>query len=365
MSPVVKKKSNEYHKIKSSPIFQIKKEFVMNIAFFDLAEWEIPLVKQRCKEFGLNLIKISTEPFDVSSCSEIKNVEVLSVFLAKVDQAMMQKLPNLKLISIRATGYDQIDTDFAKKRGVAVIYLPSYAENTVAEYTMAFILMLSRRLSVTLSQCSLGYFEQKITRGNDIKDKTLGIIGTGKIGCALIKMASGFDMNIICYDVFPKADIIKDCKVQYVPLEELFKKSDIISIHTPYTQETHHLINMNTLNLLKKGVLLVNTARGPIVDISAIRQGLKNNIFGGVALDTFEGENVWIHKENILNDTNLPSTETFKQAIEAQSLLRYDNVILTPHNAFNSYEARQRMIETTLFNIATFCKNGDCANRII
>jgi D-lactate dehydrogenase len=337
----------------------------MNTAFFDLAEWEVPIIKQRCKELGLNLVKASTEPFDISHCSEIKNVEVLSVFLSKVDQSMIQELPNVKLISTRATGFDQIDTEFAKKRGITVIYLPSYAESTVAEYTMAFILMLSRRLSVTLSQCIQGNFDQKTTQGNDIKGKTLGIIGTGKIGCALIKMASGFGMNIICHDMFPKADIVEECKVQYVLLEELFRNSDIISIHTPYTKETHHLINMNTLKLLKKGVLLVNTARGSIVDISTIRQGLKNNIFGGVALDTFEGENIWIHRENLLNDTEMPSAEIFKQAIEAQSLLSYENVILTPHNAFNSYEARQRMIETTLSDIVTFCQKGNCADRIV
>lgn len=337
----------------------------MNIAFFDLAEWEIPIIKQRCKELGLNLIKASTDPFDISHCSEIKNVEVLSVFLSKVNQSMIQELPNIKLISTRATGFDQIDTAFAKKKGISVIYLPSYAENTVAEYTMAFILMLSRRLRVTVTQCMQGTFDQKTTKGNDIHGKTLGIIGTGKIGCALIKMAKGFGMNIICHDMFPNVDIVEECKVQYVPLETLFKNSDIISIHTPYTKETHHLINIDTLKLLKKGVLLVNTARGPIVDISAIRQGLKNNILGGVAMDTFEGENIWIHKEDLLNDTEMPSAEIFKQAIEAQSLLNYENVIITPHNAFNSYEARQRMIETTLSDIVTFCQKGTCSDRII
>lgn len=336
----------------------------MNTAFFDLAEWEVPIINQRCKELGLNVIKASTEPFDASHCSEIKNVEVLSVFLSPVDQSIMQELPNLKLISTRATGFDQIDINFAKKRGITVTYLPAYAATSVAEYAMTFILMLSRRLSVTLAQSKVGVFDQKTIRGNDVAGKTLGIIGTGKIGCTLAKMAHGFDMNIICHDVIPNTTLCETCKVNYVPLETLFKTSDIISIHLPYTKETHHLINMDTLKLLKKGVLLVNTARGPLVDISAVRQGLKNNIFGGVAMDAFEGENIWIHRESLLDKAQSPSTTTYKQALEAYSLLNFDNVILTPHNAFNSLEARQRMIETTLCDIATFCKTGTCANLI-
>lgn len=328
----------------------------MKIAFFDLAGWEIPLINKKCKELGLEVIKTATEPFDASCISQIKDVEILSVFLSKVDQSIMQALPNLKLISARATGLDHIDINFAQKNSIAVIYLPSYAEETVAEYAMALILMLSRRLGVTFAQSLNGIFDQKTTRGHDLAGKTLGIIGTGKIGCKLAKMANGFDMNIICYDISPKPEKLIGCALHYVSLEELLKSSDIISIHLPYTKETHHLIDFGTLKLLKKGVLFVNTARGAIANISAIRQGLKDGIFGGVAMDTFEGSDIWIHQEHILNKKEIPEAEELRQAIEAFSLLKFDNVILTPHNAYNSHEAIERMIETTFSDIAAFCK---------
>ncbi len=277
----------------------------------------------------------------------------------------MQALPNLKLINARATGLDRIDINFAKKNSIAVIYLPSYAEETVAEYAMALILMLSRRLGVTFAQSLHGTFDQKTTRGHDLAGKTIGIIGTGKIGCKLAKMANGFDMNIICHDISPKPAVLPECKLEYKSLEELLKLSDVISIHLPYTKETHHLIDFDTLRLLKKGVLFINVSRGPIVNISAIRKGLKDGIFGGVAMDTFEGGDIWIHQEYILDKEEVPTAENLKQAIEAFSLLKFDNVILTPHNAYNSHEAIQRMIETTFSDISAFCQKKNCSNRVV
>lgn len=337
----------------------------MKTAFFDLAGWEIPLINQRSKDLGVTIIKTSTSPFDVAHLPAIKDVEILSVFLSKIDQAMMEQLPQLKLISVRATGVDHVDLDFAKKKGIVVTYLPSYAESTVAEYAIALALMLARRLKTTVSQCVAGTFDQKTTRGNDLSGKTLGIIGTGRIGCKLAKIAHGLDMNVLCYDIREKPELVVTCEVKYVPLDTLFKTSDVISIHAPYTPQTHHLINMDTLKILKKGVLLVNAARGAIVDISALRQGLKDQVFGGVALDTFEGEDIWIHQEHIFDKTEAPTAAMFKQAIEAISLLKFDNVILTPHNAYNSHEAVQRMIETTLQDITMFCQKGDCSNRVV
>jgi D-lactate dehydrogenase len=337
----------------------------MKIAFFDLAGCEIPFINQRCKSAGIDVVKTSTAPLDPTHVAQIKDVEILSVFLSKVNESIINALPHLKLISARATGFDHIDLECAKKKGIAVIYLPSYAEQSVAEYTMGVILMLSRRLGVISHGCIHGAFDQTATCGSDLEGKTIGIVGTGKIGRKLAQMTHGFGMNILCYDVMPNPEMIAPYKAVYVSLNELYKRSDIISIHLPYTKDTHHFINTDSLKLFKKGVLFVNAARGPIVDIAAIRQGLKEGIFGGVAMDTFEGENIWIHQDHMLDTAELPSATTFKQAVDAFSLLKFDNVILTPHIAYNSQEAIQRMIETTLADITTFCQKGNCSDRII
>ncbi|MFH1832224.1 MAG: NAD(P)-dependent oxidoreductase [bacterium] len=337
----------------------------MKTAFFDLNGWEIPHINEQCKNTGIDIITTSIEVFDATHINQINDAEILSVFLSKVDQSHIDALPKLKLISTRATGFDHIDIEYAKKRGIAVINIPSYCEQSVAEYAMGLMLMLSRKLNLTYVNSLFGNFDQKTIQGHDLENKTLGVIGTGKIGRKLIKMASGFDMKIICYDAKPKPELIAVYNTKYVSLETLLKESDVISIHLPYTPETHHLINFETLKLLKIGVLLVNTARGPIVDTSALRQGLKDNIFGGVALDTFEAEQIWINKKDILDKTEVPSDKTFKKALEAFDLLEFKNVILSPHNAFNTYEAVKRMLEITLTDIITFQQKNNCSHRVV
>jgi len=337
----------------------------MKTAFFGLNnKHEIDIVIEQCKKIGIDVVKALDEPLSQTELSEIKEIQILSVFLDKVDRATIEALPNLKFINTRATGIDHIDIDCAKEKGIPVSNVPVYGSETVAEYAMGLILMLSRKLHITFVQSLLGIFERKKIRGNDLAGKTLGVLGTGNIGCKLVKMAHAFDMKILCYDIKENENVKSKCNATYVTLEELLKQSDVISIHLPYTKETHHLINKDTLKLLKHGVLLVNTARGPIVDITTVRKGLKDEIFGGVALDTFEGEQVWIKEEEMLDQKKLPSAEKLKKALEAFYLLKFKNVILTPHNAFNSHEALERMLNTSLQDITLFNKTGDCQNRV-
>jgi D-lactate dehydrogenase len=340
----------------------------MKTAFFELAGWEIPFVMEQCKAAGIEVIKTSVTPLDPYKIEEIKDIEILSVFLAPVEKAIIQALPRLKMISTRATGIDHIDLDFAKEKKIVVTNVPSYAEETVAEYALTLMLMLARKLRPTLTQTLAGTFERQNLCGHDLEGKTLGVLGTGKIGRRLIKLVSGFGMNILCFDKIQKTDMIASYGAQYVSLETLLRSSDIISIHLPYTPETHHLINSKTLKLLKKGVLLINTARGPIVDLPVIRQGLKDGILGGVGFDAFEGENIWIHEETLFDkpEAGLPSALTFKQAHEAFNALKNNsNVILTPHNAFNSIEALQRMLETSLNDVKAFCQKKEPKNRVV
>ncbi|MDO9559300.1 MAG: NAD(P)-dependent oxidoreductase [Syntrophales bacterium] len=338
----------------------------MKAAFFDLEGWEMPIISEAFKGKGIEVIKAENKLMEKSMLADIKDAEIISVSFSAVDKSVIEALPKLKLISTRTTGFDQIDLNSAKQKGIAVINVPSYGENTVAEYAFALLLTLSRRMSMTFTRSLFGIFDQKAIRGNDLLGKTLGVIGTGRIGQRLVKMAAGFEMNIICFDPYPNKGLIEQFGVKYVPIEELLRTSDLISIHAPYTKENHHLINTESLKLVKKGVLLVNTARGPIVDTSAVLQAVKDGILGGVALDTFEGEQIWIKEENILamETDSLPPAEAFKKALESFFLQRFKNVVLTPHNAFNSHEAVRRIIDTSLLDMAAFAEKGDCEHRI-
>ncbi|MFA5113904.1 MAG: NAD(P)-dependent oxidoreductase [Candidatus Margulisiibacteriota bacterium] len=338
----------------------------MKAAFFDLEGWELPIINDACQGAGIEIVKAESGLLTKGMLPELKEIELISVSFSAVDKSVIDVLPKLKLISTRTTGFDQIDLPLAKQQGIAVINVPSYGENTVAEYAFALLLTLSRRLSVTFIRSMFGIFDQKAVRGNDMLGKTLGVIGTGRIGQRLIKMAAGFELNIICFDPYPNQGLIDKFAVKYVPLEELLKNSDLISIHAPYTKENHHLINADSLKLVKKGLLLVNTARGPIVDTTAVLQAVKDGVLGGVALDTFEGEQVWIKEENILamETDALPPAEAFKKALEGFFLQRFKNVVLTPHNAFNSHEAVRRIIDTALADMAAFAAKGDCDHRL-
>lgn len=330
----------------------------MKAAFFEVDDREVSNVNQQCERAGIDVVKISPQSLDVVNAREIKETEILSVFLGKVDQKIIDELSNLKLISVRATGFDHVDVEHAKKRGIAVINVPTYGSQTVAEYAMTLILMLSRKMKKTILQSSRGIFDRTQIRGYDLSGKTLGIIGSGNIGKNLIKIAYGFDMKIICFDLSPDKEFCKKYCAHCVSKETLFKEADVISIHLPYTKDTHHFINADTLKQLKPGVLLVNTARGGIVDTAALMQGLDDNILGGVALDVFEGEDMLIKQDETVDDVR-------KDALPIFSLLKYDNVIITPHNAFNSHDAIHRMVDTALADIVAFSKKGDCSNRIV
>ncbi|MFH1593265.1 MAG: NAD(P)-dependent oxidoreductase [Candidatus Omnitrophota bacterium] len=336
----------------------------MKMAFFDLEGWEAPIINEKVKNSKIEVIRTDTALLDPTKLGEIKGTEILSVSFSKADRDVINALPGLKLISTRTTGFDQIDIGFAKEKNIAVINVPAYGAQTVAEYAFALILTLSRKLKMTFLRSMFGVFDQKEVRGNDLEGKTLGVLGTGKIGQKLVKMAFGFDMKIICYDLYPNKEITERYGAKYVPLEELLRTADVISIHSPYTKETHHLIDADAVSLMKKGVLLVNTARGPIVDISAVFDGIKRGVFGGVAFDTFEGEQIWIKAENILQRADLPSPESFKSALESFYLQRFREVVLTPHNAFNSHEAVRRILDTALADSIAFSEKGDCEHRL-
>ena len=201
----------------------------MKAAFFEVDDRELSNINQQCEQANIDVIKMSPHSLDEVNACEIKEAEILSVFLGAADQTIIEMLPNLKLISARATGVDHIDLEYAKKKGIVVTNVPTYGSQTVAEYAMSLILMLSRRLSQTVLQTSHGVFDRMHIRGNDLSGKTLGIIGSGNIGKNLIKIAHGFDMNIVCFDISPDKEFCAKYCARCVSKETLLKESDVIS----------------------------------------------------------------------------------------------------------------------------------------
>ena len=339
----------------------------MKAAFFELEGWEIPVIERELPPHGIEVVKLEKRPLEKKDFKELKEVEVLSVFIySKITKEVIDSLPNLKLITTRSTGFDHIDVDYASEKGIAVRNVPDYGMETVAEYTLMLILSLLRKLRPTLERTCRGIFSREGLRGHDLEGKTVGVIGTGRIGSRLIKLLSGFDLNVLAYDVKPKKELIEKFGVRYVPLEELLKNSDVITLHVPYLPSTHHLINRENIKLLKKGSYLINTSRGSVVETEAVIWALKEGILDGVALDTFEGEEVWAEEELIIfRGEKDVSPEILKKALESFALTQFENVILTPHNAYNTHEAIMRILMKTLKNIISYKETGKCIYPVI
>ncbi|MEK7581823.1 MAG: NAD(P)-dependent oxidoreductase [Patescibacteria group bacterium] len=329
----------------------------MKVAFFKLEPLEKNYIKNHESMAGHELLF-----FDhILSKDDIPDnisFEVASVFVDSIiDSEVISKLPNLKMIATRSTGYDHIDMETAKKNGIVVTNVPAYGENTVAEFTFALLLTLSRKIFESHHRIKEeGSFNLNGLRGFDLKGKILGVVGTGRIGVHVIKIAKGFDMKVIANDTFPNKDLAKEMGFEYVSLEEVLEKSDVITLHVPYIKETHHLINKNNTKLIKKGAYLINTSRGSIVETEALVGALKNGNLAGAGLDVLEEEGAIKDELNFLTQGH-PEEHNLKTILADHVLIDMPNVVITPHNAFNTFEALQRILNTTLWNISSFAKS--------
>lgn len=332
------------------------------IAFFEITAKEKNFIKKRFdKEYELFFSKDTLTESSIPSF--INEAEVISPFIySDISGKIISKAKKLKLISTRSTGFNHINLDGAKKRKISVANVPYYGENTVAEHTFALILALSRNLHKAYVRTIRSDFSLEGLRGFDLKGKTLGVIGAGSIGVHVIKIAKGFGMNIIATDARPNHILTELLDFKYASLDELLSKSDIITLHCPYNQNTHHLINMNNINKVKKGTLFINTARSGIIEPKALYYAIEKNIFGGAGLDVFEGEEL-LKEENQMLTKNV-SVEHLEALLKRNILLKRENVIVTPHMAFDSAEAIERILETTAENIKSFF-NGKNYHKVI
>lgn len=327
----------------------------MKIHFFEVEDWERLYLEKKMKDMGIEgEIAFTKEPLDDASVNLYKDIDVAVVFIySKLTKDVIDSLPNLKLIITRSTGYDHIDVAYAKQKGITVCNVPGYGNNTVAEYTFALILALARKFKPMIERTAKGIFSRDGLSGIDLMGKTIGVIGAGRIGKHVIRIAHGFGMNILVYDRSKEEELIEKYGVQYVGLEDLLRMSDIVTIHVPYNKSTHHLINRFNIKLMKLDAMLINTSRGAVVEIEAIVQALKEGrLAGGVGLDTFEAEDVWIEEEFLKRD-DIPAIK-LKKAMEAFYVLHAENVIVSPHNAYNTKDALYRILDITLENLKGF-----------
>lgn len=328
----------------------------MNIHYFSGEPWEETQVREKLAGHDITFHEGPLSAFpDLTD----PNAEVLCVFVeSRIAEAELSRFPALKLIATRSTGFDHIDLAAAKASGVAVANVPFYGENTVAEFAFALLLALSRRIIDADERVrESGVFSPTGLRGFDLAGKTLGVIGTGHIGAHVIRMAQGFGMKVIGFDAFPNADLSHTLDFTYLPLPELLATADVITLHVPYNEHTHHLINRENIGGIKKGAYLINTARGAVIETEALVEALKSGILAGAGLDVLEEEGFLSDEAALLTSLH-PREEALKTVLADHYLINHPRVIVTPHLAFNTTEAVERILTTTIENIQNFIKGS-------
>lgn len=321
----------------------------MKIAIWGMKEWEREYTEKALAETSAELSffdgVLNTETLPSQNDSEI-----ISVFVdSRVEKAVLDHFPNLRGIVTRSTGFDHIACDECKARNIVVSTVPSYGENTVAEFAFALILALSRKVfSAVDTLRKTGVYSYEGMTGFDLKGKTLGVVGSGRIGLHTIKIAKGFEMNVVASDAYPNTAKATELGFTYLPFEELLKVSDIVSIHVPALPETEHMFNETTLPMMKKGALLINTARGAVVKTSALLEVLRSGHLAGAGLDVVEEERAL--KEKGAKGLSVED-RYIKELIEEFVLVDNPKVLLTPHAAFDTQEALERILNTSIEDV--------------
>ncbi len=334
-----------------------------NILFFDVDEIFKQFAELHPIE-GLNfvLFEESLNGISTKKIEAYRDCEIISLFVHSetVDNTRLDLFPNLKVIATRSTGFNHIDLDYCKKRGIVVLNVPRYGEATVAEFAFGMLLALSRKIIQGRNAMAHNHIEIEKYMGFDLLGKTIGVIGTGSIGRHMIKIAQGFGMKILAYDPYQNPEL-KDFYVS--DLSEIYKNADIISLHVPSTPQNFHLINKEAFDMMKRGVIIVNTARGDLIDTQALYWALRQGIVGGAGLDVLENEDFLLHDE-VDTSGRVNDTDFLLDSAMNLKLLQFKNVIATPHIAFNSIDAINRINQTTFDNIKSYL-DGVIVNNVV
>ncbi len=333
------------------------KQTKTKVAVFSTKKWVIESFNALNAQYNFELSYFEARLYK-KTAPLAKGCDVVCVFVndhLEADVLLELKEMGVKLVALRCAGFNNVDIDKAKEIGLGVVRVPAYSPYAVAEHTLGLILSLNRKYHKAYSRVRDGNFALDGLLGFDLHGKTIGIIGTGKIGQIFASLVSGFGCRIIAYDKYPN-DKLKDKGVEYVDLQELYKQSDVISLHCPLTYETYHMINEYALAAMKQGVMIINTSRGPLVDTDAVIEGLKKGKVGYLGLDVYEEEEKLFFEDlsdKVIQDDQFVRLQTFP------------NVLITAHQAFFTKEAVWNISETTFANIQTYLEKGSAENQVL
>lgn len=282
--------------------------------------------------------------------------EVVSIFVSSnLTEKIMKRMPKLRLVAARSTGFDNIDLDYAREHDITVENVPTYGENTVAEYAFSLLLAVTRKLVPTITETERGTFNSSDHVGIDLQGLTFGIVGLGHIGRHAAQIARGFGMNVLAYDIHHDEEFATQNQVEYVSFDDVLARSDVLSLHAPMTPSNYHLINEHTIARMKHGAILINTARGELVENRALIIALRSGQLYGAGLDTVEGEK-FLDRHHLIDAIvdNSTSPTSYEHASENYALLHMPNVVVTEHSAFNTAQAIKRINDTTVQNMIDY-----------
>jgi len=329
---------------------------IKRIAFFDAKPYDRKSFDAINKEFGFDILYIDAH-LNEKTVGLTSGFDAVCVFVNDtVNKPVIEHLVEhgIQVIGLRCAGYNHVDFKTAYGK-IHVVRVPAYSPYAVAEHAAALILSLNRKIHKAYSRTREGNFSINGLLGFDMHGKTAGVVGTGKIGRCLITILQGFGMEILAYDKFFDEKYAKDAKLSYVPLGELIKKSDIISLHCPLNRETEHMINEETIGEMKNGVMIINTGRGKLIDTQALIRGLKCGKIGSAGLDVYEEESEYFFEDK--------SVDMITDDVLAR-LLTFPNVLITSHQGFFTNEALQNIAETTLGNFKEYIEGGYLKNEV-
>jgi len=329
---------------------------MIKIAFFDTKEYDKNSFDEYNKDYGYE-IKYFKNKLSAETAPLTNGFDIVCIFVNDVvDKEVMKILEqcNIKLIALRCTGFNNIDINYLSDK-IKVVRVPDYSPYAVAEHAVGLLLTLNRKIYKAYQRTRKYNFSLDGLLGFDIHGKTVGVIGTGRIGKVFIKIMNGFGANVVAYDLFPDLAGAKELGFSYVSLDVLYKSSDIISLHCPLTKETTNIINKESIAKMKDNVFIINTSRGKLINTSDLIEMLELGKISGLGLDVYEDE-----EKYFLNDMS----NSYIRDKDLSILLSMPNVVITAHQAFFTREALDKIVSTTFNNIKEIFEKGSCINEV-
>ncbi|AUC81135.1 2-hydroxyacid dehydrogenase [Lacinutrix sp. Bg11-31] len=328
----------------------------MKVLIYSAKDFEIPYLENANN--GKHKLTFIKDALTSKTAIKALGYDAISIFSADECSFMiLEKLKdfNVKYITLRSTGYDNVNLRSAARLNIKVANVPAYSPYAIAEHAVALLLALNRKLIASNSRVKQFNFNLNHLIGFDLNGKTIGVVGTGKIGSVMSKIMHGFGCNLLGFDIEENQCLINDFNIKYMSLIELCKQADIISLHVPLNSDTHHLIDRNLIEQMKPGVVIINTARGLIVDTEAIIEGLENKTISAFAMDVYENEKNLFFKDL---SYKMPEDNLFIK------LNAIPNVLITGHHAFLTIEALTNIAETTIYNLDCWNDGTDTENEL-